>query len=97
MRKRKYLYILVVIAILANLVFAACSVNEKLSEMDDDKLMQYLEDADVAIPQGVEAETIRTIITEFEEDPDHDTPVLGWTDLSDLYDDLRTVVKEYYK
>lgn len=97
MRKRRYAYILVVIAILANLVFVACSSDVKLSEMDDDELMQYLEDADVTLPQGFEAENIRGMITELEEDPNHAAPVVSWSVISDLYEDLRTVVKEYYK
>ena len=80
------------------LLLSACSAiasENKLSEMEDNELMEYIIDSGVSIPENMEVNTIREMIIELEEDPEHSPPVVGWTVITDLYEDIRNVVKNY--
>ena len=63
--------------------------------MEDNELMEYILDSGVSIPENMEVNTIREMIIELEEDPEHSPPVVGWTVITDLYEDIRNVVKNY--
>ncbi len=69
--------------------------NRKLSDLDDQELLQYLTDAGVTIPEGYGIKAVREVVITFENDPDYPTPLLGWMEVGFLYDDLRQVVRAY--
>lgn len=102
MRKRTISKCAFCVACMVALVFlslSACSAipsENKLSEMEDNELIRYIVDSGVPVPENMEVETIREMVIELEEDADHSPPVVGWTVLADLYEDLRNVVKIYY-
>ena len=55
--------------VLTALLLSACSNNNtenKLSELEDTKLIQYLTDSGITIPESVNTDTIRGIIIELE-------------------------------
>lgn len=84
--------------VLTVLLLSACSNNNtkcKLSELKDDKLIQYITDSEIAIPESVDIDTIRGMIIELEKNPDHPAPVAGYTLVADLYEDIRNLVVEY--
>lgn len=96
---KKYAIGAVCIVGLIALFLCACSSEgseSKLSEMGDNELIQYIVDSGVSIPENIEVKSIREMIIELEENPDHPSPALGWTVITDLYEDLRNVVKTYY-
>ena len=79
-------------------LLSACSNNNtecKLSELKDDKLIQYITDSKIAIPEDIDIDTIRGMIIELENNLDHPAPVMGYTLVADLYEDLRNLVVEY--
>ena len=101
MGHKKLLIILLAVVLLGTLlvsVFAGFFPKQKLSEMSDKRLMAFIKNSGISIPEPLEGnvELIRWIITELENDPEHHTPVLGWTIVSDLYDEIRVIVKSYY-
>ena len=80
-------------------ILSSCSARTqkpKLSELEEDLYIQYLEDHGVVFPDNYVASEIRKIIAELEADPDRPAPVVSWTVLSDFYEELRAAVKEYY-
>ena len=84
--------------VLTVLLLSACSNNNtecKLSELKDDDLNKYITDSEIAIPESVDIDTIRGMIIELENDPDHPAPVVGYTLVADLYEDIRDLVVEY--
>lgn len=84
--------------VLTVLLLSACSNNNtkcKLSELKDDKLIQYITDSEIAIPESVDIDTIRGMIIELEKNPDHPAPIVGYTLVADLYEDIRNLVVEY--
>lgn len=96
---KKYAISAVCIVGLIVLFLCACSSEgsaSKLSEMGDNDLLQYIADSGVSIPESIEVKSIREMIIELEENPEHPSPALGWTVMTDLYEDLRSVVKIYY-
>lgn len=96
---KKYAIRSVCIVGLVVLLLCACSSErseDKLSEMEDNQLIQYLVASGVSIPENIEVKLIRDMIIELEEDPEHPSPALGWTVITDLYEDLRNAVKTYY-
>ena len=56
---------------------------------------QVLADYGVTIPEKFSDTTIKSMFAQFEEDPDM-AIVLGWTDLANLSEEVRAVVKAYY-
>lgn len=94
-QKRAFLSALFVA--LTVLSLSACSGKKaecKLSEMEDRALMQYMADSGVVIPEGVDMDTLRKIIAELENHPDQPTPVMGYTVTTDLYEDIRNLIRE---
>lgn len=84
--------------VLTVLLLSACSNNNpecKLSELKDDELNKYITDSEIAIPESVDIDTIRGMIIELENNPDHPAPVVGYTLVADLYEDIRNLVAEY--
>lgn len=84
--------------VLTVLLLSACSNNNtecKLSELKDDDLNKYITDSEIAIPESVDIDTIRGMIIELENDPDHPAPVVGYTLVADLYEDIRDLVVKY--
>lgn len=80
------------------LLLSACSSitsKSKLSEMEDNELIQYMIDSGVSIPENMQVYAIREMIIELEKDPEHSPPVVGWTVITDLYEEIRRVVKNY--
>ena len=95
--KRSVLALFLSIVLMVFLL-SACSNNNtecKLSELKDDKLIQYITDSKIAIPEDIDIDTIRGMIIELENNLDHPAPVMGYTLLADLYEDLRNLVVEY--
>ncbi len=101
MQRKKTLFAIISLILLATLLLSACSGKEakiKLSEMEDDQLLQTLTDLGVEIPEvkNVDIESIiRKMLVELEEDPSQNTPAWGWTVMSDLYEAIRTAVVKY--
>lgn len=56
--------------------------------------MQYIADSGVVIPESVDMDTLHKIIVELENHPDQPTPVMGYAVISDLYEDIRNLVRE---
>lgn len=76
----------------------------KLSELEDEVMLQYIQACKVTFPKYVHPEdaedlsVIRTMLRELEEDPEHEEPFLsGMVYWIDVYEDLRKVVKIYYR
>lgn len=98
MHCRRSLLASILSIVLTVLLLSACSNNNtecKLSELEDDKLMQYITDSGIAIPESVDMDTIRGMVIELEENPDHPAPIVGYTLVADLYEDIRNLVVEY--
>lgn len=96
---RKFLSILIGTIVLTLGLLSGCfgeTTERKLSEMEDDQLIQYMTDWEISIPENVGIDSIREMIVELEDDPDHPAAVLGWTVMMDLYEDIRHAVKRYY-
>lgn len=96
--QRKILTLLFLAVLLcAFLLFASCSVKDReagnLSELDDEELLQFLDEAGVSIPNGISASSIREVLAELEADPDRPPIIVDWTVLSDFYEDLREIVR----
>ena len=84
--------------VLTALLLSACSNNNtenKLSELEDTKLIQYLTDSGITIPESVNTDTIRGIIIELEDNREHSAPIVGDILIADLYEDIRNLVVEY--
>lgn len=80
-------------------VISGCSNNDKpqkLSELDDDLLVQCLADHEITIPENLAISVIRTAIADLEVDPDNSAPIVSWTTYLEFYEELRGFVKEYY-
>lgn len=80
-------------------VVSGCSNNtthQKLSELDENKLIQLLADNKIMIPANLETSVIRNTIADLEADSDRPAPDVNWTVFSDFYEELRCFVKEYY-
>lgn len=95
---RRRVLVLILSIVLTVLLLSACSNNNtecKLSELKDDKLIQYITDSKIAIPEGMDIDTIRGMIIELENNLDHPAPVVGYTLVADLYEDIRNLVVEY--
>ena len=94
--KRNLLAFILLIAFTV-LLLSACSGKPegRLSELADSELTEYLSDSGIILPEGVDLDTVRGIIVELEEDPRHPAPVLGDTLVTDIYEDIRTLVIEY--
>lgn len=98
MHYRRSVLALFLSIVLTVLLLSACSNNNtecKLSELKDDELIQYITDSEIAIPESVHIDTIRGMIIELENNPDHTAPVVGYTLVADLYEDIRNLVVEY--
>ncbi len=100
MRHKRLLCCLTVVLALSLVAFFALTggtAQTKLSDLADEALVLYLTDAGVRIPDhNVDIDTIRGILTSLEEDPNQPEPVLNWTPIVDMFEDIRTVVKDYY-
>lgn len=69
MRYRRSLLASFLVIVLTALLLSACSNNNKenkLSELEDIKLNQYMTDSGITIPESVDMDTIRSIIIELE-------------------------------
>ncbi len=98
MRYRRSLLASFLVIVLTALLLSACSNNNKenkLSELEDIKLNQYMTDSGITIPESVDMDTIRSIIIELEDNPEHPAPIVGDTLIADLYEDIRNLVVEY--
>lgn len=98
MQLKRRLPVFFLLIVLTALLISACSGEKekpKLSDLGDDELIQYITDAGVTIPEIVRIGTIRGMLGELEEDPEHRAPVLGYTPITDLYEDIRALVIEY--
>ena len=96
MHRVKRIVAFLVSVILLLLLLCACSNKAShLSDLDDSALQQYMADFGIAVPGNVEMSTVRGMLAELEEDTDHPAPVLGWTVMVDLYEDLRSAVIAY--
>lgn len=94
------LWICVCAALLCCLIlFSACSNDaetEKLSELSEEQLIEFLTERDVSLPNGVEVSSIQEMVSDLEEDPDSQAPVVSWSVITEFYEELRAVVKDYY-
>ncbi len=99
MRQRKFFInaiVTMLLLVFLSFCLGAC-VKNKLSEMEDQELFQYVEDANISIPQGIEPDNIRSMIVELEKNPESPGPVVGWTDIATLFEELRDLVEDYYR
>ena len=96
MHRVKRIVAFLVSVILLLLLLCACSNKAShLSALDDGALRRYMADCGITVPETVEMSTVRGMLTELEEDADHPAPVVGWTVMADLYEDLRGAVIAY--
>ncbi|MBQ4641524.1 MAG: hypothetical protein IJB47_02800 [Oscillospiraceae bacterium] len=101
MQRKKTLFAIISLILLATLLLSACSGKEekiKLSEMEDDLLLQTLTDLGVEIPEVKNVDinsAIRKWIVELEEDPTRPSLSVSWTVPYNLYEDLRDAVIKY--
>ena len=96
MHRVKRIVAFLVSVILLLLLLCACGNKAShLSALDDDALRRYMADCGITVPETVEMSTVRGMLTELEEDADHPAPVVGWTVMVDLYEDLRSAVIAY--
>ncbi len=90
---------LLLAVLLSGLLLSACSQGKtepKLSELEDGELLQTMTSFGVTLPEGVGMDTVRSMVAELEEDPDHEEIVaVDWTPIADLYEDIREMVVEY--
>ena len=74
------------------------SVNEKelkVSQMDETKCRQYLEDAGIDV-SGYDISEIRRTLSELEDDPNHQEPIASFIDIIINYEQMRVFVNMYY-
>ena len=96
MHRVKRIVAFLVSVILLLLLLCVCSNKAShLSALDDGALRRYMADCGITVPETVEMSTVRGMLTELEEDADHPAPVVGWTVMADLYEDLRGAVIAY--
>lgn len=71
----------------------------QFSFLDDARLLQELQWLEFQMPEGYvgdpDPETLRAFIASLEQDPDRPC-ALSWTVSAELYENLRTAVKQYY-
>ena len=98
MLNRKLMSYLGVFIMLAALLLSACGKTvekSKLSDLNDEELINYITNYGAEIPHDVTIVTIRAMLEELEADPDHPEPVLGHTPIVELYRDIRSMVIKY--
>ena len=96
MHRVKRIVAFLVSVILLLLLLCACSNKAShLSDVDDGALRRYMADCGITVPETVEMNTVRGMLAQLEEDTNHPAPVLGWTVMADLYEDLRGAVIAY--
>lgn len=89
-----------VVLLCSLILFSACSNDagkEKLSELSENELVEFLTEKEISLPNGVEVSSIQEMLSDLEEDPDRHAPVVSWSVITDFYEDLRAVVKDYYE
>lgn len=95
-RMRIIAFVLALAAVVG--IISACTDDEviqKLSEMDEEMLIQRIEEHGIEIPANIDIATIRSAIAELEADADCSAPIVGWTAIADFYEGLRSLVKAY--
>ncbi|KIR03891.1 hypothetical protein P261_02706 [Lachnospiraceae bacterium TWA4] len=99
--KKMQSFVVMIILVLITFigVVSGCSNNnkyQKLSELDDDLLIQRLTDHEIMIPENLETSVIRNAVADLEVDPNRPSPPVSWTAYLEFYEELRGYVKEYY-
>ncbi len=100
MRCKKSLFVLIILIVMTAILLTACSdktEDRKLSEFEDQELLEYIADAGVSLPEelNMDASKLREMIVIFEENPDNPL-VVSYTVLADFSEEIRGLVIEYY-
>lgn len=98
MRRSASLFFLFAALCGAFLLSSCTNKNEivKLSELEDEALIQYIEDNGISIPNGIEISSIREMVADLEADPDCPPMMFSWAEVNIFYEKLRAMVKWYY-
>ena len=68
-----------------------------LSSLSEEECRQVLADYGLTIPEQFEGTRFKTMVTNFENDPDLSyANSMGWTDMADFSEEVRTVVRAYH-
>ncbi len=97
MKPHVCIFIVPVILLCGIFSLVSCSKNEqmKLSELGDEALLQYLDNEDISIPNGIQVSSIRKMISELEADPDRHPIIVSWAAVIVFYEELRVLVKKH--
>lgn len=95
-------WIVIALFVLLAVVICVClwkGNQPKLSDMKDKELIRYIQNCGVTLPeQADDISVLRGMLRELEEDPNHEVPSFsGLSYWEDVYEDLRKVVKTYYR
>lgn len=96
MRRKRTLFTAISLVVLVALLLSACSGNKpiKLSELEDEALMQILDEEGIIIPAGTDNTWVRLWLARLEADPDFPETVSN-PKLIDFIDALRVIVIKY--
>lgn len=67
-----------------------------LSSLSEEQCLQTLTELGVTIPKELKNIDILSIVNDLEEDPDRPAPVVSYTLAHELFENVRSAVKEYY-
>lgn len=99
--KKTLLYMLLALAVLASVIFAAGCFHEetpkKLSSLSEKECRQFLLDRGITIPEVLEGIKLKELFADLEADPymEYDDAV-SWTVIHDFHNAVSTAVREYY-
>lgn len=67
-----------------------------LSSLSEEQCLQILTELGVTIPKELKNVDILSIVNDLEEDLDRPAPVVNYTLAAELFENVRSAVKEYY-
>ena len=93
---RRKICLIIVFTILITVIFSlvSCSENKtiKLSELEDEALMQILDEEGLTIPKGYKISQVRYFLAIMEADPDRPMAISN-PSFSEFLEELRVIVK----
>lgn len=98
MRRNTFLFLFSAVLLCGIFSLASCSSNNetiKLSELEDEALIQYLDDEGISIPNGIKISSVRELLVKLEADPDRGPLYASWEAVNYFFEDLRAVVKKH--
>lgn len=88
------LFLAVLVAVIVSLIFRSENKTIKLSELEDEALMQILDEEGITTPVGTDNTWVRLWLARLEVDPDFPETVSN-PKLIDFIDELRAIVIKY--